>query len=53
MIGRVQATMGAMARKHPPRYVVDRDRDAILCCDWPSIQLHVERGLTIDADKRD
>ena len=53
MIGRVQATMGAMARKHPPRYVVDRDRDAILCRDWPSIQLHVERGLTIDADKRD
>lgn len=49
----IQSTMAAMARKHPPRYAVDRDRNAIVCRDWPSILLHVERGLTVEGDQRD
>jgi hypothetical protein len=42
-----------MARKLPSRYEIDETGGAIVCRDWPSIQLHVERGLTIDEDQRD
>jgi hypothetical protein len=38
---------------HPARYALEGDPPSIVNRDWPSIYLHVERGLTVGQDERE
>jgi hypothetical protein len=41
-----------MGPKSSSRYGLAHDPPAIVCTDWPTIRLHIEPGLTIEADRR-
>lgn len=37
-----------MAKRRPSRYALDGSPPDIVCSDWPTMHLHVERGLSIE-----
>lgn len=42
-----------MGRSDPSRYELAGDPSAIICSDWPNVQLHVQRGLSIEQGDRE